>query len=180
VFGSKFQITRFTIAFLAIMFMSSGLPKGMQKKVTKEINAVFTLTEFDLVPKEFSAEALTNLKTQLDTNRFFEIQSNNKLMGYAFLGVAPSKTDIFDFLVLFDTDLIIKKTKVLAYREDYGGEIGSKRWLKQFIGKSTDDSLKVGNGIAAISGATISVESMTKEMNNLLNCLHKMKQNNQF
>ena len=160
--------------------MSSGLPKGIQKKMTKEINTVFEITEFNLRPKNFSSEATGDLNNRIDLSRFFEVYANDNLLGYAYLGVAPSKTDIFDFLVLFDTDIIVKKAKVLAYREDYGGEIGSKRWLKQFIGKSTNEELKVGNGIAAISGATISVESMTKAMNNLLNCLQILQGKNQF
>jgi len=31
--------------------------------------------------------------------------------------------------------------KVLVYREDHGGEVASKRWLKQFSGKSKTDNL---------------------------------------
>jgi len=58
--------------------------------------------------------------------------------------------------------------KVLIYREDYGGEIGSKRWLKQFVGKSLNDELNVGQNIKAISGATISVNAMTTAVNNVL------------
>jgi len=60
------------------------------------------------------------------------------------------------------------KSKVLVYREDYGGEIGSKRWLKQFIGKTHGDSLIYGDNIVAIAGATISVRSMTQAINDVL------------
>ena len=101
---------------------------------------------------------------------------DTELLGYAYVSKAASKTDAFDYLVILDPQLIIKKAKVLIYREDYGGEIGSTRWLKQFIGKSQDDSLKYGDTISAISGATISVRSMTNAMNDLLQSikiLHK-------
>ena len=70
--------------------------------------------------------------------------------------------------MILDNELIIKASKILAYREDYGGEIGSKRWLRQLIGKTSDDELIYGDNIAAISGATISVRSMTNAINNLL------------
>ena len=69
--------------------------------------------------------------------------------------------------------------KILVYREDHGGEIGSKRWLKQFIGKTLTHNLKYQKDIAAISGATISARSMTFEVNKLLkaiNILHKNQQ----
>ena len=59
----------------------------------------------------------------------------------------------------------------MVYREDYGGEIGSKRWLKQFIGKTQNDELKYQDNIVAISGATISVRSMTSAVNDLLHSL---------
>ena len=75
------------------------------------------------------------------------------------MGNAPSKTDLFDYLVLLDKDQIVLKTKIIAYREDYGGEIGSKRWLQQFNGKKSTDDLRYGDNIAVISGATISVRS---------------------
>lgn len=165
---------------LTFLLMSSGMPKRILKKVNKEVNAAFTLTEFTLNPKLFSAEALSSINSKLDPNQFYEIQSKDELVGYAYLGEAPSKADTFEFLVLFDTDFIIKKTKLLTYREDYGGEIGSKRWLKQFTGKSIEDNLQVGNGIVSISGATISVRSMTDAINNLLICLNNLKQNQQF
>ena len=90
------------------------------------------------------------------------------LQGYAFIGTAPSKTDSFEYLVLLDKDLVIVKAKVLVYREDYGGEIGSKRWLSQFISKNRDSILGYGEEITAISGATISVKSMTASINHFL------------
>ena len=65
-------------------------------------------------------------------------------------------------------NLIVSKVKVLIYREDHGGEVGSKRWLGQFIGKSKNDELAYLKNVSAISGATISVKSMTNEMNKLL------------
>jgi Na+-translocating ferredoxin:NAD+ oxidoreductase RnfG subunit len=108
------------------------------------------------------------LPSKFDADNFFQIHSNNQLLGYAYVSKAPSKTDQFDYLVLLDNELVVLKTKVLVYREDYGGEIGSKRWLKQFIGKTQNDDLRYGDNIMAISGATISVRSMTTAVNNLL------------
>ena len=85
---------------------------------------------------------------------------------------------MFDYLILLDTDLIIKKAKVLVYREDYGGEIGSRRWLKQFIGKSSSENLKYEKEIIAISGATISARAMTVAINTFLKNTTILKENN--
>ena len=151
--------------------MSSGLPKAIQKKVDATIKAVYNIEEFTLDAIIVPSEISNTLPSTFDNNNFFEIKTDNNLLGYAYAAKAPSKTDEFDYLVLFDKDLIIVKSKVLIYREDYGGEIGSKRWLKQFIGKSQDDDLKYGDNIAAISGATISVRSMTLAINRLLHSI---------
>ena len=50
--------------------------------------------------------------------------------------------------------------KILAYREDWGGEIRSKRWLKQFSNREIED-------VQAISGATISVNSLKTDISKL-------------
>ena len=161
---------------ISLLVMSFDLPSNLQKKVAKEIKIAFSLDNFlleeVLIPKSINAK----LNLSIDKGSFFKITTDSNLLGYAFIDKAPSKTDEFDFLVLFDTDLIIKKAKVLVYREDYGGEIGSKRWLKQFIGKSSMDSLIYEKDIIAISGATISANSMTIAVNNLLKSIDKLHQ----
>ncbi len=156
------------ILIFSIFLMSFGLPKNIQKKVDKEIKSAFDLEVFETGVIEIPEEVSSELSSTFSEDNFFQIKSNDSLMGYAYVGKAPSKTDEFDFLVLFDSEFIIKKSKVLIYREDYGGEIGSKRWLKQFIGKSESDALIHGKDIIAISGATISTMSMTKAINDLL------------
>jgi Na+-translocating ferredoxin:NAD+ oxidoreductase RnfG subunit len=93
-------------------------------------------------------------------------------LGYAYVGTAPSKIETFEYLVLFNNEFIIKKSKVLIYREDWGSEIGSTRWLRQFNNKSIQDKFIYRENISAISGATISVKSMTNAINQLLSSLN--------
>ena len=69
------------------------------------------------------------------------------------------------------------KSKVLIYREEYGGEIGSKRWLKQFNGKSGESEIKFPQDITPISGATISVRSMTNAINDVLQSIRTLQEN---
>ena len=168
------------IRFLSILSLSAALftstfhvshsdavTKRIQKKVQKEIKSVFKIESFDLKENTFKIP----LSNSLQAGAFYEIQVKETLQGYAFIGTAPSKTDSFEYLVLLDKDLIIVKAKVLIYREDYGGEIGSKRWLSQFISKDQNSVLGYGEEISAISGATISVKSMTASINHFLSSL---------
>ncbi len=156
-------------------FNSVELSKGIKKKIAKEIKIVFEVENFTLetilIPDTINKE----LKTDIGTDNLFKIISESELIGYVFVDSAPSKTDKFEYLVLFDTDLIIMKSKVLIYREDYGAEIGSKRWLKQFIGLDLNSEIKYANDIKAISGATISARSLTIAINNLLKSLNILR-----
>jgi len=160
-----------SILTLALIMMSFGLPKNILKKVNKEIKNVFNVETFIFNAKEIPSEITKKLPSEFGDDNFFKIENNNQLLGYAYLAQASSKTANFDYLVLLDKNLVVLKAKVLMYREEYGGEIGSKRWLKQFIGKTQSDNLRYGDNIVAISGATISVRSMTNAMNNLLQSL---------
>jgi len=159
------------LPFVAFLMLSFGLPKSIQKKVDKEIKTTFNVEAFEFDSVVISENVAKELPSAFGEDNLFEIIVNNTLLGYAYVSKAASKTDEFDYLVLLDTDLVVLKAKVLAYREDYGGEIGSKRWLKQFKGKTHNDELRYGDNVRAISGATISVKSMTNAMNNLLKSL---------
>ncbi|RIA09282.1 Na+-translocating ferredoxin:NAD+ oxidoreductase RnfG subunit [Flavobacteriaceae bacterium MAR_2010_72] len=159
------------IILIAFICLSFGLPKGIQKKVDKEIEEVFEIENFQFNAKAFDSKITQNLPSTFGPDNFFEIKNSSQLLGYAYISKAPSKTDEFDYLIILDKQLTVLKAKVLVYREDYGGEIGSKRWLKQFIGKSQNDELKYRDNIVAISGATISVRSMTTAVNDLLKSL---------
>lgn len=132
------------------------------QKAEKEINKTFEVSDAALMP------LLEKDIDGIEQKRMFRVTHSEGLLGYAYFGEAPSKTDTFEYLVIFNTDFSVKKTKMLAYREDYGGEIGSKRWLKQFLNKTPKDRFAYRQNIAAISGATISVKSMTEAMNTLM------------
>ena len=48
---------------------------------------------------------------------------------------------------------------VMAYREAYGGEVRTPRFLRQYRGKSPGDPLRSGRDIKNIAGATLSVDA---------------------
>ncbi len=161
----------FFTAFLLIGILGSlafKLPNGLLKKVEREVQKVMDTEQFALKPLLIDETLNKTLPSRLNKDNFFRITRENKLLGYAFVDKAPSKTAEFDYLVILSGDLLVIHTKVLIYREEYGGEIGSKRWLKQFIGKTGNDRLKYQENIDAISGATISVRSMTRAMDSFL------------
>ncbi len=93
-------------------------------------------------------------KTALPSHpNYYSLTLADSLIGYLCLEQAPSKHDVFEFLVIYTPELNINKVQILIYRESYGFEIKSKRWLQQFSTRSRKE-------VQAISGATISVGAL--------------------
>ncbi|HEY9184412.1 MAG TPA: FMN-binding protein [Salegentibacter sp.] len=168
---------RIHIAFLLVLpfILSFGLVKGLDKKIDREIKDEFEVNNYIHEGIAVSTELQQKLPSRISKDNFFRLKNEGALLGYVYLDQAPSKTAQFDYLVIFDKDLKIARTKVLVYREEYGGEIGSKRWLRQFTGKSEPGEV---NNIAAISGATISVRSMKHAVKDILTSVAIIQKNN--
>lgn len=132
-----------------ILLFTPKLEKKAYKIIAKEYEVDFVLLDPD--PRDDLEGIL------------YEVMTDKGPKGYAFIGRSKSKFEAFDYLVLLNDSLTIQKVKVLVYRENYGGEIGSTRWLRQFIGLD-----KPINRVSAISGATISVNSLHYSVNRLL------------
>lgn len=175
---------RYAKSFFGIFLVSSlfllgfGLPKNIEKKVQKELKKTFQISQFSLKPIEVSTNLNAELPMKINSNNFFKISNGIDHLGYIFVDEALAKTSNFDYLVVFNTELKVVHTKVLVYREEYGGEIGSKRWLKQFIGKTGGDRVDHETNIDGIAGATISVRSMTSAMDELLQTIGILQNNN--
>ena len=86
-----------------------------------------------------------------------------KINGCKGSGGGDAKYEDFWYGVIFDNNLKIKLVRVLEYSSDYGYEISSKNWLKQFIGYE-GQKLRYGKDIDAVSGATISAQDLTNDI----------------
>ena len=163
--------------FLSVLFLSVSEKDRNKKKVAKQIKAIFDIENFELSNINIDNTVKEEIWDQFNYSKFKKIIHNDKLIGYSYESKAPSMHYEFDYLIILDLDLKIIDSKVLVYRENWGGEIGSKRWLKQFKHKGKDDSLKYMKDISAISGATISVKSMIETVNLFLDSVNKLNQN---
>lgn len=160
---------KISIFFLSLLFITvSTSAKKIEKIIDDEIKSVFKLETFQKENIEVSEELKISLPKDFVISNFKKITNGDSNVGFYYVGKAFGKVDYFDFIVIFDNELIVEKIKILTYREDHGGEIRSKRWLKQFKGKSTTDELKYPKNVVGISGATLSVKSMTYAVNNVL------------
>ena len=142
----------------------------MQKHLGKIFGTTVQITEVEL------ADSIAI------NHQIFKLKANDSLVGYSIISRAlgcqiggcdkPSNDSIafeqFYFMTAFDAHKNIKKVRVLEYTSDHGYQIANKGWLKQF---EKNQNFEVGKNIDGISGATISVKSITKEVNHQITLL---------
>lgn len=80
-------------------------------------------------------------------------------IGYGVVLDVIGKERPITFMIGVNPQARIIGIEVLIYRESQGSEIRSKRFMKQFIGKTVEAPLKLGRDIDGISGATLSSRS---------------------
>jgi len=111
-------------------------------------------------------QSLTKQKFYRDQIFYWTIKTNDELH-YALMDNTIGKTMPITFLVIFNEKQEVIHSKIIKYREGYGGEISGKKWLSQFNGMRNDSLYKHGKEIDGISGATLSVKSFTKGISKL-------------
>lgn len=168
-----FILVAITVAFSGF---ETDLPKSVWKKIEKEWSKQWP--DLTIEKEEIKISDVVNEELEIKDLDYalYQLHSEDKLTGYMMISKANSRYDFFDYMVLYNPDLTIKSTKVLIYREDWGGEIASTRWLRQFIGLSSKDKITLDHDIQGISGATISCRSATLGVKRLTSMMSQLKQ----
>ena len=83
-----------------------------------------------------------------------------KLLGYAVVSEEIGKFRPITFIVGVEPDFSVRGAGVLVYRESYGAEVRKKRFLRQYVGKTQSDPIRINRDIVNISGATMSVRAL--------------------
>jgi hypothetical protein len=171
-----FKLVLFSF-FFGIVLISSieSYPKKFDKKIKKEIKKTFKIDKFDVTIHK------DTIRTADENIVVFDILADTKV-GFAILTKAKgclssgcTSTDIADhdkegfyeqyyFLTIYNNLGSLLKVKILEYESNYGYEIASGGWLKQFKDRRVGD-LQINREIDGITGATISVKTLIQEIN---------------
>ena len=159
---SKKIISKATVFLLvALLFSSFKFPDW-------EFNKRYATKIHNSISELFNSELYKLNKAE---GSFYTIKEADDVLGYFIFTKAPSKFHEFDYYIIFDKNGVIMKVQVLQYKENYGAEICNKRWLKKFINISTSNFTEYSRSVDGISGATISVNSIKKDVFRLSNYL---------
>ena len=83
-------------------------------------------------------------------------------LGHALIVEEIGKHRPITFVVGLRPDRSVHDVAVMDYREAYGGEVRSARFLRQYRGKAAGAALRPGDEITSIAGATLSVEAASR------------------
>ncbi len=151
---------------------------ALDKKLDKIIKKDLGLNEFEKVAADVTSEELEKAGIELFSHQLFKLNSKNVSEGFYIVQTAMGRFHDFTYVVFFGKDLEIKLVRVVEYSEEHGVEITHKRWLRQFIGKTSEDNLIFKKNIDAISGATISGKSITESINQMLQNVKLLNEHN--
>jgi Na+-translocating ferredoxin:NAD+ oxidoreductase RnfG subunit len=147
------EITDRTLALINDFFPNAiSIEHSIYQIPKKQLKAIQNTSKQKFFRKELNLW-VTILE---DSSRYYSILDNVK-----------GKSLPITFLTTFNEKKEVHQTSIIKYREAYGGEVASKSWLNQFTAFTDTSNYKVGNAISGISGATISVHSVTKGIRKL-------------
>ena len=120
---------------------------------------------------------------------FNRISINEKVVGYACFSTAfgcriggcssagsspnAQSYETFDYVVVYDSELSIRKVEIVNFGGEYGYEICRPKWLKQFQGSNS--GFKLDENIDGITGATVSATYLIDDLNNLGKIVQRLK-----
>ncbi len=86
--------------------------------------------------------------------------AQGQLLGYTATTEQIGKYRPITFMVGVEADLSVREVAVLVYRESRGAQVRRSRFLRQYRGKDSDDSIRINQDIINITGATLSVRAL--------------------
>jgi Na+-translocating ferredoxin:NAD+ oxidoreductase RnfG subunit len=106
--------------------------------------------------------------TEVQAGRVWKAEAAGHAVGFFIFDRVIGKHLYIDYAVALTPAGAVHSVEILQYRESYGGEIRSKSWLAQFVGKTSGSPLKINGDIRNIAGATLSSTHVTEGVKRVL------------
>jgi Na+-translocating ferredoxin:NAD+ oxidoreductase RnfG subunit len=95
-------------------------------------------------------------------------ETGNKIDGYAMVHNTIGKHKHMTYMVGVDANGVCSDVELLVFREARGSEVGRKRFNSQYEGKTVSDPIRINKDIINITGATMSVRSISAGVKRVL------------
>ena len=107
-------------------------------------------------------EQSSNLRFPESSFTFFIATQDAKPAKYAIVMNEIGKTEPITFMVGMNPEGKVTEVVIMEFRENRGWEVKEKRFLNQFRGKSTHNSIRVDEDIINYTGATLSSKAVAR------------------
>jgi len=88
--------------------------------------------------------------------------------GWFIVDQVIGKHELITYALGINANGAVRGIEILEYRENYGHEIRTPAWRRQFTGKTAADPVQLEQDIQNISGATLSCRHVTEGVKRLL------------
>ncbi|MDP1770574.1 MAG: FMN-binding protein [Nitrospirota bacterium] len=139
--------------------LKTVLPKSQQ--VRKELIRL-TAEKKELI------EQRIGWKFPEDSFELYIGQTGDKIDGYAMIHNTIGKYKPMTYMVGVDAKGTCTDVELLVFRDAKGSEVRTKRFNAQYDGKTVTDPIRINKDIINISGATMSVRSMSAGVKRVL------------
>jgi hypothetical protein len=139
--------------------LKTVLPKSQQ--VRKELIRL-TAEKKELI------EQRIGWKFPEDSFELYIGQTGDKIDGYAMIHNTIGKYKPMTYMVGVDAKGTCTDVELLVFRDAKGSEVRTKRFNAQYDGKTVADPIRINKDIINISGATMSVRSMSAGVKRVL------------
>ena len=163
--GSSWSLKFLLMLSVMVTTLTAGLRDETESLIYDHYgDSISVLFKKIPIPLEIKSTAEKNaqLRFMRDQIYIWEISKNEEMIGLAYLDNVKGKSQPITYAVFFDSQGRVERSHIIKYREPIGGEVSNQYWLNQFFGKSWESDYKIGSDIDGISGATISVNAVTR------------------
>lgn len=93
------------------------------------------------------------------------------------MGSFQGNSEYFDYIIVFNAEKKVELVRVFNYQATHGYEITARGWLRQFNGYEGSKDLALNKNIDGLTGATISAEGITKDVERVSGILRSLDVN---
>lgn len=172
-----FKLVSILICLMACVFLQ-GQAGTLTRMEKKEAARIFS-DELEINYVDLSGHMPTGDSLLKKDDRVYTLEQEGTVVGYMLGTSAKGRYDKFDYAVFYSPEMEVLGVKVTVYRSTHGAAICQKKWLGQFKGYAGED-LTIGKEIDAISGASISAQSMVDDMKRCFTLMTGLKADGYF
>jgi Na+-translocating ferredoxin:NAD+ oxidoreductase RnfG subunit len=168
------MMTRLIALSLAISFVMSPVMVWAERVWDSEIKRYLTEQEMSMAEVFLTEEEAVKLmfpKSERIKKELLRVPMDKKMAiedGYALIQNTIGKHKPMTYMVGVDNTGHVLNVELLVFREARGSEVRTKRFNVQYEGKTASDPVRINKDIINISGATMSVRSISAGVKRVL------------